>query len=586
MAIFQLGLIGVLNPGILLGVGGVVVVGFLGFMAFRYSSNRAADIGGRQEYSTVKEGGGGLLSVYRYIRGLQRRQKQNISGANNVLQFERREERSVKGNKAETKGVESVEEGAKAALHEGKSEETAAAAEGRVIGAGAAALKIVRAIRDYSIKERGVVVTEEQEVEVLKQIFDKIKNTIKDKVIDARINVYFQEYVGNLVSKTNLEVMAESNKKGMIGELVQKLEGAIDQMKDSIGKAEGRDLKILRIENRKERKHRRSQITKFKKSISIKLKSLKKIKNTRNADPSLLTSRKKEMILLIRQYRMVKSLGQQLDATYAFMKLELKKMKTIRAYIMNNEKSMKKHKKTMEGKKKTVIKKVAELKTASENIAKVREKFRLANPHEAALSISEALQVYFNVYLRIIEEDLSFDNTVREVLIKNFVMEQQLDALEKMIDAFQKSQKAVDEGLIAITQLIEGIVGEGSRVNASALIKELQSQMKYIGYEESINQYMQKLASAVKSNSKQVDTVMQDLIEKDKKLMEEIRQGQLSNSQHIGRVMATAVNRKIQVNENYFKQSEIFEQELKKRDSDAAAAYNQALNAEKLSAAA
>ena len=110
--------------------------------------------------------------------------------------------------------------------------------------------------------------------------------------------------------------------------------------------------------------------------------------------------------------------------------------------------------------------------------------------------------------------------------------------------------------------------------------------MKYIGYEESINQYMQKLASAVKSNSKQVDTVMQDLIEKDKKLMEEIRQGQLSNSQHIGRVMATAVNRKIQVNENYFKQSEIFEQELKKRDSDAAAAYNQALNAEKLSAAA
>ena len=60
--------------------------------------------------------------------------------------------------------------------------------------------------------------------------------------------------------------------------------------------------------------------------------------------------------------------------------------------------------------------------------------------------LSSRLKIYFEMYSRILEEDIGFDNTVKDITIKNFVISQQMEAFQQLATALTQSEEAVESG--------------------------------------------------------------------------------------------------------------------------------------------
>ena len=261
-------------------------------------------------------------------------------------------------------------------------------------------------------------------------------------------------------------------------------------------------------------------------------------------------------------------------------------MKKLLKYVLKNERDIKSYDKSLESRKKEINKRFKDLREVVSLIEKVAEKFKIANPHEVALVLSTQLKNYFKIYSRILEEDLSFDNTVKDITIKNFVISQQMDAFQQLTTALTQSEEAIESGVQALTELIGGIVGEASKTNVAGVVQILQKARKILDYEQGIEAFMKNLAQTLKNKSRQVNADIQLIIEEDKKLLTQIKAEEESNSSHLGSVMATAVQRKIEINQKYMTQANAFGQQLEQRNAIAANAYKQAIRTESIAAAA
>ena len=556
---------------------GIVVIIII-VISFR---RRRAEWGSYSERALEREEGLGALA--RAERGVERaeeaaqKQEKALESAESVEGGKSKDESTKKADEA-------VKEGAEASEHEEAAEEATAAVEGRGMGIEAAIKKITRAIIEYAYKKKNNVLTEEQEALVLDDILKKIRNTVNYNVIDERINNYLRQFLDQLVSAFQHDIETEEKKEELIGNLVKEMENAVSIMKTSINGARI-ELNKLRREERKTRKHFKKELSDLRASLKAKVKELRKL-NSRNADPGVVASLRSEIDLRSQQLANAKNVNKQLEATYDFMKSEIRQMKKLLKYVLKNERDIKSYDKSLESRKKEINKRFKDLREVVSLIEKVAEKFKIANPHEVALVLSTQLKNYFKIYSRILEEDLSFDNTVKDITIKNFVISQQMDAFQQLTTALTQSEEAIESGVQALTELIGGIVGEASKTNVAGVVQILQKARKILDYEQGIEAFMKNLAQTLKNKSRQVNADIQLIIEEDKKLLTQIKAEEESTSSHLGSVMATAVQRKIEINQKYMTQANAFGQQLEQRNAIAANAYKQAIRTESIAAAA
>ena len=567
-----------------LAIGGSVMgIAALLILIYFVVRNRAAERGSRSEKSLEREVGlGRLAGIEQQIEKIEKSAAKKEADTGSA---EKVQETKEKGGKAAAKSDESVEQSAEASEHEEKAEEATTAIEWRSMGIEAALKKIARAINEYVHNKRSTLLTEEQEGMILDEILSKIKNTRNYGVIDNRINERLREFLGDLVSNLRQDIASEEKKKEMGGNLVRELENAVNVMKSAI-KGARIELKKFKSEERKTRKHFKKDIKDIKKALRTKLKELLKLSISKNSNPSVIASLKSEISLLRRRLKDIEEINRELEATYKFMKKEVREIKRLLKYVLANEKGMNKYAKLLEDRKSQIGKKLEELKSNVSSIEKVAEVFKLSNPHEVALALSERINLYFQAYIKILEEDLSFDNSVRDITIKNFVITQQMDAFQKLTTSLTQSEEAVGAGVSALTELVGSIVSQESKVNVVRVVKTLQGAMKILEYEKGVESFMSNLVQAIKNKSVQLNSQIVRIVEEDKKLIAQVNLEQARNSSHVGNVMATATQRKINIDETYISKAIEFKKQLKERNPAAAASYNKAVRLEQYAAAA
>ena len=572
------------NP-LLSSVGSLFVAVIVISVIISFQRKHAAYGFGNEREEEYREG---LAPYGKLFRQIERKEEALALREHAIQAAESREEGPARGNKPELKAVKAIERGAEAAQHEENAEYAATAVEGRVLGMVASILSIARAVKDLNIRKKSSIATEEYEVSVFNQIMAKIKNTINYHVIDSRITDYLNQLWHTMIKMFTFDYEAEGKKVEFLSNFADRMREAVVVMKKDIKYAR-QELKRLRKEEKKTWTHFNNEVYVLKSSLRAKKKELKRLRKG-NATAQVIASLQQEIALRSQQYAKAKALDNQIEETYAFMRKCVKEMMRLLKYILSNEKQLAAFEHSIEKRKLSIVFRAKRLGTALNVIKSVESLFRQEkpNPHEIALLLSGRINTYFAEYKAIVEEDILFDSSVKDITIKNFVIARQLKAFQLFEVSLRKCERAVEIGIESLTQLISSVVeDEQSKARVDIIILQLKRATTLLGYEESIEQFIQNLTSAIQKNSNALSIEIEKLIEEDKTVLAGIKADEQSNSSDIGSAMAAAVQKKIAVDQKYWLEYQTkFGNQLKRTNQSVYNSYQLASRQEALAPAA
>lgn len=483
-------------------------------------------------------------------------------------------EEKLKGDKGALKAVKAVEESAEAAKHEEIAEEATASIEARGMGITAILEKITKSVIEYTARKKNNILGEEQEAVIFKDILKKLKETEEHSGVDASISDYLRQFSGNLMAAFREDIGIERQKQELMENLVKELQNAVDAMKAAVKDAK---TKLVRLEEEEgiTRGNFRKELKDFEVSLKAKSKQIDELGKNKEVNPQLTVELMKEREVHWKQLDNAKAINNQLEETYKFMENAVKQMKKLLNNILANQKEMKKYDNTLASRKRQ-INRFKPLSDALSSIEKIQGTMKA---HEAALQLSKNLKKYFKVYSEILEDDISFGYAIKGIVIKNIAISEQMVTFQQLADTLIKCEEAVANGVETLTSLLSGILEEASKKNVEAIIETLKQATKILNYEKNIEAFMKDLAASIKNKSSRLSEELDMIIEEDKKLLAQIKAENQSNSSHIGSVMATAVQRKIEMQPQYTKYADKFRQQLKQTNPTAANAYRQTIKA-------
>ncbi|MBI4452313.1 hypothetical protein HY637_02710 [Candidatus Woesearchaeota archaeon] len=561
-------------------IGGAVLALGVGVAVIIALRNRSDDFGTTGEKSEIN-----LAGLWRYRRLLRQIQKleTRAKNAEKALRKAEKGEEGAAASKSEQRADQAVEQGAKAAELEAKAEEDTTAVEGRVLGIEASLKEILRAIIEYAHRKGNNVVGQERQAKVLEEVLRKIENIVSHPDIDSTILPYLEEFLQQLTAAFSQDAALEKDKEKAISELVRKARQPVRVMKRSISGAK-RKLRKLRSARRKTQRSFKKEFSKEIFSLNAKRKELKLLKRTKDADPSIIASLEAETSLMKQQMGEMQQIYRQLRIASAFVRKGSRQMKSLLQYVIRNEKDLARFEKALEERKKQIKNRSRKLEDAVGNMSRLIG-FEGRDPHKLVLDLSREMRLYFGAYVEILNNDIEFDNIVKSITAKEFVISQQMEAFQQIAIAVTESEKAVENGIGAITELVKAITGEGSKRNIDYIAQQLRNAMKILDYQKGIEAFMKRLAWTMKVKSRQVNAQMQEIINEDAKLLAQVQAEEQSNSEYLASLIATAVRQKINVEKTYMKPAVAFGQELEKANNKVANAYNAGVRIEQMAAA-
>ncbi|MBI2655429.1 hypothetical protein HYX06_03330 [Candidatus Woesearchaeota archaeon] len=570
-------------------IGGVVLLLIVIAIGIGYRG-RHAERGTREERGILEMAG--MWAYGKIQRQVENRERQMASQEAAAASQEAAQEpaagqeAAAEGDKAPVEAVKAVEQGAIAAQHEEKAELATSAIEARIIGIMAAVKALTQANIQISLFKKRSVPAQEYEISVFNEVMNRIRNLRNYGQIDQQMSNYLKKLMDNIVKIFNFEIGQEEKKIEFIGNLAKKMDQAAEVMKEDIGYARI-ELKRINKEERKERKHFKKELADLENALKAKIKKLKSLRK-KGADPQVLASMLAEIDMLSKQLERATSLNRQLKATYAFMKKEIREMRKLLKYILANEKTLAAAEKVLGKRREDIRGRIVKLKSALALIQSAESLFSESSSHyEIALALADGVKKYFEAYKSILQDDLSFDKSVKIITVKNFVIAQQMQAFQKLESALRQSEEAVETGIEAITQLMGNIVGEASKINVDAIIKTLKSAGLYLNYEADVGKFIENLTRTIRINSRQLNAEIDGIIKEDERLLLEIEDEQKSSASDIGSAMAAAQQRKLAINNRLYEPiSDDFKKQLAERDTNAAKAYDEAMRAESYAVAA
>ena len=555
------------------GIGSAIFVFVLIFIVFwiiKKRSEHSAEYGTREEKRLEREEG--LDKISKTIKKLERlseREEKEEEGIGKGVKQAAEEEGEPGKDIGEAAGKD-----VKAVESEKKVEKETEALEGRGVGMVASVKAVLGSVSNYIASVKPSMRREEQDVQVIEKLMKSLNNAGNFSTIDKGVTDYLNKLFVSIGGAIRRNVEDEHEKETYHGELVKRLREVAKEAR-SVIKGARTALNMLQKAKKKERKNFKKEIKDISKSLKDKNKEIKKIRKSRQADRTAIAQLQREVVLLQQQLGFVNRLNNQLKNTYRTMDKELKEMKRLLKTVSKTEKKVGRHEKNADKREKKIEKKYSSLNKLAGELEKSLE--GVTNPHEMAIKFSGKLKEFYDKSKEIISDDLVFDDEVRKILLLNITITIQMEAYESLSIGLEQVEKGVDQGLGAATNIISAIVGgQDQRANLQNLIGEIKKAGGEIDYGTRVEMFLQQLTRRIEQAERNVNAQITELENEDKRLIGEIDRANEENSSHIGRTMATMVNRKTQIDTKYMSEARKFEQQLQGRNKTASIAYRRA----------
>jgi cell division protein FtsB len=433
------------------------------------------------------------------------------------------------------------------------------------------------AIHNNTTDKIAIETAGEREIASLKSFETKIGFLNNHNNIDAEAKKFLKTTLEGLAS--HLEKQAEFERQAI--EHQQKF---CDNLREStqhlkpISSEAKKHLKTIDNREKKEKKGFDKELKGIKTAIRDKIKQLNKEKRKgENADLSLIAELRKEIIMFKKNKDQLSFLQDQINRSNELIELELSKLKQLIQRVIRIAKAQKKEVRKIKKREKALHKKGGKLKDRSEKIKKSIENFsEEGTSHGMALTFSRYTNEYFTYYLEELNDDLGFEQLVKVFASDNLIALEIMNSFTKLLASIVKSEEALEGAIQASVTIIQVIMTEDISGSLPKQAEALKRHIAVLDRETDIDKKMAALDQQTIKESMAEIRLLNQLIEKYKKIIAETEALHKSESQHLGSSMGKMMKRKVAIDENYMQQATRFGEQLEKRNAAAAAAYQQA----------
>ncbi len=426
-------------------------------------------------------------------------------------------------------------------------------------------------------EELAVEKVEEVELENIAVLKKKLDSLNKNKRIDSTTVTYLQQYFESLEDHLLKQAEYEENSVENHQQFVEKLRETLNDLTSISETAKRKSQKLKRKEGREKRSFKK-ELTSVQKSIKDKRKKLNSISKEKKADPTVIAQLKREIQLLEQNSKNLASVEEQLTKSHEMIDLEIGQLRKLLQDVVTIAKNQKRKAKKLDQRDK-------DLKQKIEKLTKNREKLttavkNLKDPeqiYDVVIKFSIALNDYFNFYIESIEENISFEQILKEITIQNFLLLRKMAAVDQVLISLDQTEEAIDEGTEAIVRIVQIIYSDDVTGSLQEEKKNILNQIALLESEVNVEKTMRALEQEGELKDREALALIEELITKEKKRAAENEATYEENTNHLGQSMATMVNRKVAIGEKYTDERLSFEQQLQKHNEQASAAYQQAL---------
>ena len=419
----------------------------------------------------------------------------------------------------------------------------------------------------------------EREIASLETLEKRMNFLNKHNEIDENAKKYLRGELSNFAEHLNkqaeFETQAIEHQKKFCTHLKQSTRDLKPIASDGKSK-----IKELEEKEKREKKSFGKELRAIEKSIKDKVKQLKReAKKGGGTNLALVAQLQREVAMLKNNYKQLAFLHSQVDHANELIDLEISKLKGLVQKVIRIAGAQKKETRRINKRENRLHKKSNKLKDKRENVQKSVENFsQEGSSHGLALTFSRHISEYFEFYLEELNNDLQFEQLVKIFATDNLLALQVMESFQDLLSSIVKSEEALEGAVQASLEIIATIMTSDVQGSLAAQAKVLQGHIATLNKESNIDKTIAALDQQTIKEALIEIRQLNMLIEKYKKIIVETEALHKSESQHLGNVMGTMMNRKVAIDEKYMNQATKFGEDLQKRNAEAAAAYQQKIS--------
>lgn len=419
---------------------------------------------------------------------------------------------------------------------------------------------------------------QEKEIVKIEALEKRLRFLNKLDRIDEATAKYLHDYFQSLANHTRQQLEYEQTSEAHHKTFVNNLKTALRNLQ-LISQEAKRQMNIVRRKENKERRNFNRELRAILVAITSKKWRLRIEKfRGRNADATLIAQLEREIALLQKNEQELAALTAQLTQTHNMLDAEIKKLRELLRQIVAIVRSQRRFNRTLNRRDKDLRNRLRELgkqqQTLEKSIAQLNSPERI---HGVILNFSQHLNNYFTFYVTILQEDVSFEEKLRAITTQHYLIEQKMAAFSIMFGSLNETEAALDQGTNAILNIVATLMTQDISVSLQEQRRVLQRELAALDYETRTQKALAALAQELGKKTLLAQSKIDELLQKEKRILAENQALQESESQHLANSFGTMVSRKVALDENYMQKAIDFGAKLQKRNEIAAATYQEAL---------
>ena len=557
---------------IILGTAGVVIflVAFWTFWKIG-SAKREADRGSRLERKVeAKTGLGRMSKVNRKVQ--------------------KKEKKEAKEARAQEKGVESISDknlspsGAavkgtaadvvETAVQSAESAEAVTALESRTIGLLAGITEAEKAIRNYANQERNQESIVEAGVQRILQLELAIEQDAKHAVKDAGVINHLNSLSAMLAEQVGQIQTAKSRELEGMNSLIGYMDESVKESKKVVKNLRTETKVLSRIEKKKKKSFSK-EIADLDRVNEEKKKELKQAESKENADRQIIKSVRQEIGWISRQHGLAKRLESQLQTSFSMIKLNLKEGRRILKRLSKQEKNVKGFEGSSKKAKDGAEGKVKALEKLSGTLGNLGSGKQTGGLYGIAASLSEGLNLFFEDFKKAQEDSAVFDASLQDALRAEYKIVRHTMAYERVIKSLTEAEKAVDQGVNVMAEIVKSVSSEGKLSDSEAKVEQTLGKLRQtLDYESRVENLAERQTKRLGRRVREDIGSIRQLMQEDSKILSLAEAG----SRKVGDSVAKLVNSKVskRYTQSTVNRAEQFGNELAQKNKTAAKQFKKA----------
>lgn len=419
---------------------------------------------------------------------------------------------------------------------------------------------------------------EEAEIIIIGDLKKKLRSLSNWGHIDAATIAYLQSYFQSLSSHLKKQVLNEEVSEEHHLKFVEHLQKSIEDL-DSLSQFAKTETKKLEKKEKREKKAFVQELKELRRAIKDRYNKLKREKRKGSkANPALIAQLEQEIKMLEKNAAELQKIQGQIEKTNELLELEISQLKEVLGHIIQIAKNQKNQARTLKKRESSLKKRLKEIRKKQEQLQQSLDKFSDPNKmHSLVLAFSEHLNDYFEYYIRALQDDLSFEEKVKEILIQNLMVEQKILAFVKLLKSLEASEAALKEGVAAILNIVGTITTNDISVSLVAESRRLREHTKVLDDEARMEDALSALDEEIEQKTMLTTKNITELIDEDKRVIAANQALHQEQSAHLAQSMATVMEKKVGMDTRYMNTAVKFGEQLDKRNAQAGAAYQEAM---------